>query len=407
MKAENRHGAGGSVFVRVLADGGKRYDAVWRVHGKLRQQSFKQEQEAKRHLVNTLKKLQGNGYRDVKGAPMGDVFDRWLEDSLAVRVNEGSLKPSTAKSYRNMVKTHLRPAFADYRSDRLNTAAVEVWRAGIARKIAEKTLAPKYYVNLRNLLHTILEWARRRSPAYLDVNPVDDLERLNLPTAKKRPHFEPEQVAALLKAAAASPPDDTIIRVALYSGLRRGELFALKWEDVEAGNGQDGGRIHVRRSIYQGAISTPKTADSDRVVDVPQPLLDDLAVYRVMYPPVGEGYIFRTSQGRPLDPDAWHRERMVPILTTASLRLPMTGLHSLRHTYVSLLAALGEDTRYIADQVGHSTTRLTEDLYCHVFSKVRTEAMRRLGAVMRSNKNPTNHQGTPSNTVEQYAVSIE
>jgi len=183
--------ARGSIFMRELADGSKRYDAVWRANGKLRQKSFTQEREAERHLTNTLKKLQGNAYRDTKGAPMGEVFDRWIKASLAVRLQEGSLKPSTAKAYRSMVNEHLRPAFLDYRSDRLSMEAIEDWRAGLAKKIAEKKLAPKYYVNLRNLLHTILEWARHRNPAYLDANPVDDLERLQLSKAKKRPHFEP------------------------------------------------------------------------------------------------------------------------------------------------------------------------------------------------------------------------
>ena len=149
-------------------------------------------------------------------------------------------------------------------------------------------------------------------------------------------------VAELLAAAAASPPDDTIIRVAVYSGLRRGEVFGLQWSDIDAGDG-DGGRIHVRRSIYQGAITTPKTEDSDRVVDVPQRLLDDLAVYKVMHPPIGPGFVFRQEKGQPMDPDAWHRERLVPILKRVNLYHPGTGLHSIRHTYVSLLIAQGAE----------------------------------------------------------------
>jgi len=99
-------------------------------------------------------------------------------------------------------------------------------------------------------------------------SPPQFRRRSHLSRTKKRPHFEPVQVAELLAAAAASPPDDTIIRVAVHSGLRRGEIFGLQWFDIDAG---DGGRIHVRRSIYQGAITTPKTEDSDRVVDMPRP----------------------------------------------------------------------------------------------------------------------------------------
>src|SRR4029434_3467678 len=73
---------------------------------------------------------------------------------------------------------------------------------------------------------------------------------------------------------------DTIIRTVVLSGLRRGEVFALQWPDIDWGTGQDGGRIHVQRAIYQGVISTPKTRDSARVADVPQPVLAQSQVHR-------------------------------------------------------------------------------------------------------------------------------
>jgi integrase len=370
----------GWVITRDAADGTKRYDACWWIGSKKKSRTFQRRKDADGYLITMVKRVQDGSYVDVQPALMGEVFDRWLEHSLEVRRREGSLKPSTTKSYRSMLEEHLRPAFAAYRSDRFTLGVIEAWRAGIAQKIATGKMAPKFFVNLKNLLSTIIGWARHPERRYLAHDPLAGLERIRgLPRAKKRPHYEPAQVLELLKAATATPPDDTIIRVALYSGLRRGELFALKWDDVDPGTGQDGGgQLHVRRSIYQGAITSPKTEESDRVVDIPQRLLDDLVVYRVMYPVIGEGFVFRQETGRPLDPDTWHRERLVPILEQAKLRLPRAGLHALRHTYVSLLINQGEDPRYIADQVGHSTTRLTTDLYAHMFNRVRVQAMRRL-----------------------------
>ena len=294
-----------------------------------------------------------------------------------------------------MVKQHLRPAFGAYRSDRFTLLMVEEWRAGIAGKIAAGTMAPKFYLNLRNLLSAIVDWARHPNRRYFAHDPLGGLPRIDPPKTKKRPHFEPVQVAELLAAASASSPDDTIIRVAVYSGLRRGGIFGSQWSDIDAGAG-DGGRIHVRRSIYQGAITTPKTEDSDRVVDVPQRLLDDLAVYKVMYPPIGVGFVFRQEKGQPMDPYTWHREHLVPILKRANLYRPGTGLHSIRHTYVSLLIAQGEDIGYIADQVGHSTTRLTQDLHRHVFRGARIEAMRRLDGAIPSSTQAAGPAETPS-----------
>jgi integrase len=97
-----------------------------------------------------------------------------------------------------------------------------------------------------------------------------------------------------------------------------------------------------------------------------------------------------------LDPDTWHRERLVPILKRANLYRPGTGLHSIRHTYVSLLIAQGEDVGYIADQVCHSTTRLTQDLYRHVFRGARIAAMRRLNAAIPCSTRVTSAAETPS-----------
>lgn len=393
----------GWIITREAKDGTKRYDACWRADGKIKTKTFTGRKKADTYLTRMVKKVQEGTYVEVQPTLMEEVFDRWTEHSLGVRLKEGSLRPSTAKSYKSMLNEHLRPAFGKVRSDRLTLAAVEAWRKDIAEGIAAGTIAPKFYVNLRNLLHAIIAWARHPARRYLVHDPLLGLERLRLPRGKKRPHYEPEQILELLKVAAGTPPDDTIVKVAIYSGLRRGEIFSLQWPDLDPGNGRDGGRLHVRRSIYQGAITAPKTEESDRVVDVPQRLLDDLAIYRAMYPPIGEGFIFRTVKGRPMDPDAWHRERLVPILEQAKLRLPRSGLHSLRHTYVSLLIAQGEDPRYIADQVGHSTTRLTQDLYAHVFSRVRVEAMQKLdrwaslgsGEAVPSSNFPAEPAGTP------------
>ena len=393
----------GWVVTREVRNGTKRYDAYWRVGAKVKCKTFSKRKTADRYLTDTVKRVHDGTWVEVQPTLLGAVFDRWLTHSVEVRLKEGTLKPSTASAYRSVLDEHLRPAFGAYRSDRLTLGAVEEWRRSLAERIAAGTLAPKTTVNLRNLLHTILAWARHPERRYLAHDPMAGLERLRLPRAKKRPHFEPQQVAELLRLAARTPPDDTIIRVALYSGVRRGELFGLRWSDIDAGNGRDGGRLHVRRSLSLGALTTPKTEGSNRAVDVPQRLLDDLAIYRLQYPEIGEGFVFRQTSGRPMDPDAWHRERLVPALTEAGLRLPGTGLHSLRHTYVSLLIAQGEDPRYVADQVGHATTRLTTDIYQHVFSAVRGDAMRRLGDAIPSSRNlaePAATEGTGGNSGE-------
>jgi integrase len=386
----------GFILTRVMRDGTKRYDACWRANNRQRSRTFHRRKDAERYLATVVKAVHEGAYQEVRPIPMGELFDQWLSRSLEVRVKQGLLKPSTSKSYRSMVEAHLRPAFGEYRSDRLTHAGVGDWAARMADQIAEGDCSPKFYNNLLNLFHAILAWARHPAQGYLAHDPLLGQRRLPRPRTE-REFLEPSEVEVLLKAA--EPPDDTIVRLDVYTGLRRGELFALQWPDVDWGAGGEGGRLWVRRSIYQGAVTSPKTAHSERVVDVPQPILDDLAVYREMWPPKDPGYVFRTATGKPLDPDNWYKRRFLPTLERAGLR--RVGVHALRHTYASLLINQGESIKYVSRQLGHASIQITADLYGHLFRETSVAAMRRLGDAIPSSKRPAEPAEGRGKTTEQ------
>ena len=289
--------------------------------------------------------------------------------SPGARLKTGLLKPSTAKSYRSMVETHLRPAFADFRSDRLSAEAVGDWVRARAEEIAAGTLAPKSYNNLVNLLHVVLGWGRARGQRYLAHDLLAEVHRL--PRSRAEMEFlEPADVATLLEAAAGQ--DETFLYLAVYSGLRRGELFGLKWADLDEGACQ----LRVRRSIYQGAITRPKTRHSERTVDLPGWIVELLKAHRTSYPALEGDFIFRTDAGTPLDPDNWYKRSFVPLVKRAGLR-PI-GLHAMRHTYASLLINGGESIKYVSKQLGHASIQITADTYGHLFKETSVSAMNRL-----------------------------
>jgi integrase len=243
------------------------------------------------------------------------------------------LKPSTVKSYKSMVKTHLRPAFGGYRSDRLTAEVVSDWERKMAEAIADGKLTPKSFNHLVALLHSILGWARKRGQRYLAHDPLTDVARLRTESAERR-FLEPGQITALLEAA--EEPARTILYVAVNSGLRRGELFALQWSDVDEQHHQ----LRVRRSIYQGAVTRPKTKHSERTVDVIPHVITVLKEYQKRYTRTDSDYIFHTDIGTPLDPDNWFKRWFVPIAVKAGLRPArdddangeqLVGLHTLRH----------------------------------------------------------------------------
>lgn len=363
----------GTILTRTVSDGTKRYDADWRGHdGKQHRKTFTKRKAAERFLTATVKAVNDGVWCDITPQLMDAVFDRWETHSLEVRLKQGLMKPSTAKAYRSMLTTHLRPAFGAIRSDRLRAAVLAEWAHTKATAIADGELSPKFYNNLVNLLHVVLGWARMPAQSYLAHDPMVGVKRLPR-TGVERAFLEPDQIVALLTAA-DDVRDSTVLALAVFSGLRRGEVFGLRWEDVDFTDG----RIAVRRSIYQGAVTTPKTKQSIRGVDVPASLLATLAIYRAFCP--GEGFIFHTDDGTPLDPDNWHKRQLGPILAKAEDVPPIGGLHALRHTYASLLINQGESLPYTSRQMGHASIAITVDLYGHLFRETGTAAMRKLDA---------------------------
>lgn len=373
----------GSIVTRTLRDGTKVYKAVFRaLDGKQKWRTFTRRKAAERFLAGAVKAVHEGSYQDVVPTLMGEVFDGWLT-SLDTRQKQGLLKASTATSYASMVRLHLRPAFEAVRSDRLRPSVIAEWSAKLADDIAGERLSAKTYNNLVNLLSAVLKWARHPAQSYLAHDALIGLKRL--PKSKvERPCLQPAEIPLLLTAA-ADVRDSTILAVAAYSGLRRGELFGLQWGDIDYCRA----RISVNRSIYQNVITSPKTATSIRVVDVPESLLVTLAIYQSVYPSIGQGFVFRTEAGAALDGDNWNHRCYAAIIKRAVADgLQPIGLHGLRHGYASLLIAQGEPLKYVSAQLGHASITITADTYGHLFRESSTAAMGRLDARIAATAKP-------------------
>lgn len=365
----------GSIQVRTLKDGTRRYHAVWRAGGKQHRKAFAKRKEASRFLAETVAAVHEGSWHETRPALMQDVFKLWLEN-LETRVMMGEVKASTQSTYRCNVRKHLGPAFGEYRSDHLTPRVVAGWRRRMAEKIAAGAMSAKSYNNLHNLLHQILTWARHPAQGFIAHDPLIGVKRLRV-RHREAEYLEDSDMQALLAAVANDPEANAIIHIALFGGLRRGEAFGLQWHDLEPFQETTGGRLHVRRSVYKGDVTAPKTEAGERIVDVPQRVLDAIARHGETCPAVGDGFIFRTSKGAPIDPNSWYMRRFVKIREEAGLRSTV-GLHSLRHTYASLLIRQGENPKYVSAQLGHSSTSFTMDRYGHLFEASSAEAMQRL-----------------------------
>lgn len=173
------------------------------------------------------------------------------------------------------------------------------------------------------------------------------------------------------------------------TGLRRAEAVGLRWSDVDLG----AGRVSIRQTLaYVGTRATfsePKTDSSRRLVELASPTVDVLRAHRTRQAEerlaIGPGYsdldlVFAHVDGRPLNPATVSRSFDALV---KDARVPKITLHGLRHTFATLALLDGIPSKVVAEVLGHSSTRVTEDLHQHVTPGMKADAAARVAALLR------------------------
>jgi len=248
-----------------------------------------------------------------------DAAEGWLRHGEQVR----RLKRSTLGDYRSAVSCHLLPAFGSARLEDVTAQRIERWRGEWLAEHNHRRQA----IKLLAIIHGIFERARKEYG--LSENPAAEVERLRLRyDPADLDFYSPEEVWALVRAA-ASEQDGSMYLTAAFSGLRRGELVALRWRDVDF----EQRAIRVQGSFSLGEVVTPKSGKGRSV-----PLVADVATQlarlrqreRLTGP---DDPVFPGVTGDHLDASALRR-RFAAVRKAAALR-PLR-FHDLRHTFGSL-----------------------------------------------------------------------
>jgi integrase len=194
-----------------------------------------------------------------------------------------------------------------------------------------------------------------------------------------------------------------IVALALFAGLRRGELFGLRWSDIVWPKGRTRATLHVTQAFVQRQITTPKSQAGRRDVNLPPGLVELLKHHEVVRPPKplenGAAFVIRQDDGNPVDPDNWARRLWPTIRKTAKLPETVT-LHALRHSFGSLLLADGVPIKHVSEQMGHANVAITLNVYQHVLRATSATATRQL------DKHPGVEGNTPEACQERRGVGI-
>ena len=271
------------------------------------------------------------------GATFADAageFLRYIEHDRA-------RKPETVKTYASIIRHQLLPVFGQKRLESITGDMVEEWIAGV-------TLAPASRLKSLLVMQGIFKRALR---VYrLPVNPLADVERPPQQASGDIDVFSPEEVWALVRAA-ESEQDAAIYLTAAFTGLRRGELVALRWRDVDF----PAQTIRVRGSYSGGSMTTPK---SGRVRSVPMAPEVAEALARLgtrEHFTTDDDQVFIGITGSHLNASALRR-RYLAALDRAGLR--RLRFHDLRHTFGTRMIGKA-DIRRVQEWMGHADVQAT------------------------------------------------
>ncbi len=266
------------------------------------------------------------------------------ERYLAHLANVLERKPTTIQDYRIMLDRHLLRFFGDVRLGAVSAEKV----AAFINSQRRANLAANTVRNHINFLHGLLGFAVKRG--WIGVNPVDQVDKpRQARNREQRIQFlSPPEVEALIRAV----PDDvlgeverTLYRTAAMTGLRIGELLALRWRDVD----WVAGRIRVAESYTRGPLADRLAGELERHFQGSAYQADDDLVF--CHPQIGSV----------LDPSKL-RKRFGRVLVAARLR--RIRFHDLRHTFGTQMAAAGAPLRAIQEWMGHADYSTTA-IYAH------------------------------------------
>jgi integrase len=339
------------------------------------------KRDAQRKLNEILHQLDTGSYVAPQKVTVGVFLDKWLSHV------EATITRKTFIRYREICRRHLATAFGQLPLTKLQPLHIQDMYAGALKSgrldgkggLSARTIIQHHRV-LREALQAAVQWQ------LLVRNPADAVSPPRASKHEMRALTEQETVK-LLRAAEGSRLYMPVL-LAATSGLRRGELLALRWQDI------DGETLRVQQAVEQVRgeinIKTPKTAKGKRAIALPSIAVEALrqhraqqAEERLMLGPdyQDNGFVFCQPDGRLWRPDTFTANYRTLVECTD---LGNVRFHDLRHTHATHLLRQGVHPKVVSERLGHATIAITLDTYSHVLPDMQAEAAGKIDTALRA-----------------------
>jgi integrase len=311
---------------------------------------------------------------DADSITVGEYLARWLTDSV-----RGTVRISTFERHEQIIRVHLAPAFGRMKLKTLTPAHVR----SLHREKLEEALAPATVRKIHSTLHKALSQAV--SDGLIPRNAADVKAPRPAPD-EMHPLSEAEARTFLDTASGSGDRFEALYVLAITTGLRRGELLGLRWDDANL----DRGILRVGRGLVREGgrhiVGETKTRRGRRQVNLTPRTVAALRSHRkrqveqrVKLASLYEdhGLIFASQSGTPLNPENLVKRSFKPLLKRAGL--PEIRFHDLRHTCATLLLGRGVHPKFVQELLGHATIAMTLDTYSHYLPSMGNQASGAMG----------------------------
>lgn len=341
------------------------------------------KRDAQREMARLLHELNTGAYVEPTRITVGEYLARWLEDYARAKV-----APKTFERYAEIIRLHLVPALGGtplaklqpLHVQRCYTEALKNGRKDGVGGLSAQTVLHHHRV-LREALGHAVRWQ-------LVGRNVADAVQPPRPERTEVQCLDEDAIIRLLDAARGSRLYLPIV-LAVSTGMRRGEILGLRWQDVDL----NAGVIAVRQAAQQTragiSFKPPKTAKGRRVVALLELTVEALQQHKVEQAKerllLGPGYqdhglVCAQPDGRPWRPDAL-TNAFAAFVRNAGL--PRVRFHDLRHSHATLLLRQGVHPKVVSERLGHATVGITLDTYSHVLPGMQEEAAHKLDIALR------------------------
>lgn len=386
-----RNAAGnGSIRKKTITRNGKEYtyfEARYTLpgFGKQNQKTItgKTEAEVAKKLRAATSSVDNGKYIEPSKMNLGEWLDIWLKEYA------GDIKPKTLISYEWHIKNHLKPALGSVKLTALAPHIIQTFYNGL--QTGEHALSPKTIKNLHGVLHRALSQAVEIR--YLNYNPAGACRLPRIVKAEIKP-LEENNIIRLLDAIKGHQYE-TLYLVAVFTGMRQGEILGLSWDCINFQNGT----IFIYRQLQKVkgvyGFETLKNGKTRTITPAPSVMEALKKLQRTQlkwqltagtaWQNKDDQLVFTNQLGCHLTHITVYNnfKRIMK-----SLGLPETRFHDLRHTYAVAALQSGDGVKVVQENLGHYAAAFTLDVYGHVTERAKKESAEHMERFIKGVRNP-------------------